>query len=125
LFSIPDAFSRLHDAWDTPPWETTPGCPGAVWRQYKKAGEQGQRKKGPLVRKDPGPSVLFAEFGADSLDFALRVFVGLADMTAVQNQLRLSIQEEFTKAGLEIPFAQRDVHLDTSAPLEVRMIEAS
>ncbi len=77
----------------------------------------------PLVRKDPGPSVLFSGFGADSLDFALRVFVGLSDMTAVQNQLRMSIQEEFAKAGLEIPFAQRDVHLDTPGPLEVRLIE--
>jgi potassium efflux system protein len=79
-------------------------------------------KDSPLVLKEPAPSVVFEGFGADSLDFKLRVFVTYSNRVKVATLLRHEIFKVFNKAGIEIPFAQRDVHLDTSGgPLEVRM----
>ena len=75
-----------------------------------------------LVKEDPAPSVVFTAFGADSLDFKLRVFVAMSDRVKVETQIRHEIFKMFNKAGIEIPFAQRDVHLDNSGgPLEIRM----
>lgn len=76
-----------------------------------------------LVLDNPGPSVYFEGFGADSLDFKLRVFVSLSDAIKVQNQIRHRINRMFQEAGIEIPFAQRDVHMDTgSGPLDIRLL---
>jgi len=40
----------------------------------------------------------------------------------VQSDLRFMIVQTFAKAGIAIAFPQRDVHLDTSHPLEIRMM---
>ena len=80
-------------------------------------------KDNPLVKKEPGPSVVLSGFGADSLDFKLRVFVAMSDRVKVGTQIRHEINKTFKEAGIEIPNAQRDTHLDTSAgPLEIRMV---
>jgi len=80
-------------------------------------------KEDRLVLENPGPSVYFEGFGADSLDFKLRVFVPLSDAIKVQNQIRHRINRMFQEAGIEIPFAQRDVHMDTGAgPLDIRLL---
>jgi len=80
-------------------------------------------KEDRLVLDNPGPSVYFEGFGADSLDFKLRVFVPLSDAIKVQNQIRHRINQMFQEAGIEIPFAQRDVHMDTgSGPLDIRLL---
>ena len=76
-----------------------------------------------LVLDSPAPSVYFEGFGADSLDFKLRVFVPLSDAIKVQNQIRHRINRMFQEAGIEIPFAQRDVHLDKGAgPVNIRIL---
>jgi len=36
--------------------------------------------------------------------------------------LNRQINSEFKKAGITISFTQRDVHLDTSNPLEIRVV---
>ena len=79
-------------------------------------------KDSPLVMKNPAPSVVFEGFGADSLDFKLRVFVTYSNRVKVATLIRHEIFKVFNKAGIEIPFAQRDVHFDTSGgPLEIRL----
>ena len=79
-------------------------------------------KDNPVVMKDPGPSVVFTGFGADSLDFTLRAFVPTSDRMKVGTEIRHEIFKRFNEAGIEMPFAQRDVHLDMSGgPLEIRM----
>ena len=80
-------------------------------------------KENKLVLDNPGPSVYFEGFGADSLDFKLRVFVSLSDAIKVQNQIRHKINQAFQEEGIEMPFPQRDTHLDTSAgPLDIRLV---
>ena len=80
-------------------------------------------KENPLVLENPGPSVYFEGFGADSLDFKLRVFVLLSDGIKVQNQIRHRINLMFQEAGIEMPFVQRDVHMNTGAgPLDIRLL---
>ncbi len=77
-----------------------------------------------VVKKNPAPSVFFTGFGADSLDFALRVHVSLSDRIKVQNLIRHRINQIFQEEGIEIPFAQRDAHLDTGAgPLDIRLLK--
>jgi potassium efflux system protein len=76
-----------------------------------------------VVKNSPAPSVFFTGFGADSLDFALRVHVALSDRVKVQNLIRHRINQIFQEEGIEIPYAQRDAHLDTSSgPLDIRLL---
>ena len=75
------------------------------------------------IAKD-NPSVFFTAFGADSLDFKLRLYVATSDTIKAQTEIRHEINKTFNEAGIEIPFAQRDTHLDTSAgPLDIRLVD--
>jgi potassium efflux system protein len=74
------------------------------------------------VLKEPSPSILFEAFGDNTLNLVLRCFVGAQDvrMTTL-TQLHQAINKRFDEAGITIAFPQRDVHLDTLKPLEVRI----
>lgn len=75
----------------------------------------------PGVLTDPGPSVLFHEFGESSLNFMLRVWTkDLATVPGVlRSELYFSISRAFKEHGIEIPFPQRDLHIK-SGTLNVR-----
>jgi potassium efflux system protein len=76
-----------------------------------------------MVLTQPEPSALFMGFGDNSLNFELRVFVrGLENRLPVIHNLHLAIEREFRKAGINIAFPQRDIHLDTTGPLEVHVV---
>jgi potassium efflux system protein len=74
------------------------------------------------VLDDPKPSIIFEAFGDNTLNLVLRCFVGTQDdrMPTI-TALHEAINEKFNKAGIVIAFPQRDVHLDTSRPLDVRL----
>lgn len=56
--------------------------------------------------------VLFRQFGDSSLDFELRCFVrDIDNRLLVLSDINQSIDEEFRKANIEIPFPQRDVNM--------------
>jgi potassium efflux system protein len=76
-----------------------------------------------MVLTQPEPSALFLGFGDNSLNFELSVFVrGLENRLPVIHNLHLAVEREFRKAGINIAFPQRDIHLDTTGPLEVHVV---
>jgi potassium efflux system protein len=76
-----------------------------------------------LVLKSPSPQAVFLSFGDNSLNFELRVFIkSIDDWIPMLHAMNRAIDKEFRQAGITIAFPQRDVHLDASSPLEVRVV---
>ena len=63
------------------------------------------------VFDDPKPNVMFLGFGENGLNFALRAFSDVSDGDRVQHELGLAVDRAFREAGIERPFAQRDLHI--------------
>jgi potassium efflux system protein len=79
----------------------------------------------PMVLKTPESRAVFLGFGDNSLNFELRVFINIDDWIPMLHKLNKTIDGEFKKAGVTISFPQRDVHLDATGPLEVRVVSGS
>lgn len=80
------------------------------------------------VDKTPPPVVLFNEFGDNTLNFTVYFWCEVArplDRRLIESDLRFRIDELFHEHKITIAFPQRDVHLDTLRPLEVRMVDGN
>ena len=78
------------------------------------------------VLNNPQPFVLFNDFADNALIFDIYFWievVGVMGRRIIQSTLRFKIDELFRTAGLVIAFPQRDVHLDTQGPVEVRLVD--
>jgi potassium efflux system protein len=74
------------------------------------------------IMDDPAPVITFDSFGDNALTLTARVFIDNLDhRLATISELHSAINDKFNKAGIVIAFPQRDVHLDTSQPLEIRI----
>jgi small-conductance mechanosensitive channel len=74
---------------------------------------------------DPPPRVIFEDFGADGLAFALEYWIDFSqgiDSRQIASDLRYMIARALEDSGIEIPFPQRDLHLAGDAPLRVEVV---
>ncbi|HUT40739.1 MAG TPA: mechanosensitive ion channel domain-containing protein [Gammaproteobacteria bacterium] len=71
-----------------------------------------------VLKNQPGvspPKAFFTEFGDSALLFELRCFIRQIDRKfEIKSDLNVAIDAAFRKAGISIPFPQRDVHLFTA-----------
>lgn len=77
------------------------------------------------VEKDPKPFVLFTDFGDSALIFRALFWVQLTDTVnplIIESDIRFRIDELFRNAGVTIAFPQRDIHIDTLRPMEIRLV---
>ncbi|HBE93727.1 MAG TPA: potassium transporter, partial [Gammaproteobacteria bacterium] len=74
------------------------------------------------VLEEPAAFVAFDSFGDNSLNMVLRYFIDNMDYRIVsKSTLHEAINKKFSAAGISIAFPQRDVHLDTTQPLDIRI----
>jgi small-conductance mechanosensitive channel len=79
------------------------------------------------VLREPEPFVIFRDFGDNALIFYLYFWLTMQTMTErllLESSLRFRIDDLFQEAGIVIAFPQRDVHLDTTKPLELKFVDA-
>ena len=83
-------------------------------------------KENSMVLGDPIPITTFDGFGDNALLLTLRCFIGSVDYRIpAKSDLHKAIDQKFREAGLSMAFPQRDVHLDTSTPLDIRILRES
>ena len=76
------------------------------------------------VLEDPEPTVIFEDFGDSSLVFDAFFWIESTSersLRGVRSALRFEIERVFRENGVVIAFPQRDIHLDTLAPLDIRI----
>ena len=100
---------------------------GSPARRIAEILEQAAREHEHVLR-DEDVDVLFSEFGDNALVFDLEFWTEMRpefEKREVESDLRFRIEELSREAGLTMAFPQRDIHLDTSRPLEVRVVSSS
>jgi len=80
------------------------------------------------VKSHPKPSVIFDDFGDNSLVFDAYLWCDVAGekvLREIRSDIRYRITDLFAENGIVVAFPQRDVHLDAKDPLEIRLMPAS
>ena len=79
-------------------------------------------RENPRVLADPPPFTGFEGFGDNALMLNLRCFIDSIEYRlSTISELHQAINRKLNAAGIVIAFPQRDVHLDTTRPLDVRI----
>ena len=79
------------------------------------------------VKQHPPANVVFEDFGDNALIFDSYFWCDVGGeklLREVRSEIRFRISDLFAENGITIAFPQRDVHLDSKDPLEIRLIEA-
>jgi potassium efflux system protein len=79
-------------------------------------------RENDMIIDEPAPLITFDSFGDNALTLTARVYIDdLDNLIHALSALHSTINDKFGVAGIVIAFPQRDVHLDTSKPLEIRI----
>ncbi|MGM9620205.1 MAG: mechanosensitive ion channel family protein [Bacteroidaceae bacterium] len=62
------------------------------------------------IMGDPAPFIALSNLADSSVDFTIRVWVGVADYWPVHFDLKRAIYEEFNRRGIGFPFPQVQIH---------------
>ena len=82
-------------------------------------------KENEKILKFPEPFVVFNDFGDNALIYEVYFWITIQriiERRLIESSLRFRIDDLFHEAGIIIAFPQRDVHLDTTRPLELRLM---
>ena len=91
-----------------------------VEKAIKILKETAEEHKGIL--KSPESFVTFESFGDNALQLTLRAYLpSLEKRLETITELHKAINEKFNEAGISISFPQRDIHFDTSKPIDIRV----
>ena len=98
---------------------------GSTTREVTKLLKQAANDHG-LVLESPEPFVLFKGFGDNSLEFELHFWIKVRrplDRLKMESDLRYRIDSLFHEAGVVIAYPQRDVHVDSLGPIDIRLVD--
>ena len=71
----------------------------------------------PLAAKNPAPQTLMTDFGADSLNFEVRIWTDEYEQwVQIKSDVAVAIADALAEAKIAIPFPQRDLHLQSIDP---------
>ncbi len=68
-------------------------------------------KESDYVLDDPAPAVTVAELGDNSVNLAVRPWVESATYAPASHEITERVKKALDKAGINIPYPQRDVHI--------------
>lgn len=97
---------------------------GTSTREAAKLIRRAVEEHGKVLRT-PKAIVLFTGFGDNALDFEVHFWVRmrrLMDRKMIESDIRYRIDALFREAGVVIAFPQRDMHIDSLKPIEVRVL---
>ena len=80
----------------------------------------------PEIKEEQPVTVIFEDFGDNALIFDAYFWCDVSGerlLRNVRSNIRFRISELFEENGITIAFPQRDVHLDSVQPVEVRIVE--
>ena len=79
-----------------------------------------------LILNKPEPLIIFKDFGDNSLVFEIYFWIRLGKghmmKMKTESNVRFLIEKHLRETGIVVAFPQRDVHMDTSKPLDLRII---
>ena len=70
----------------------------------------------PRALDDPAPQTMVKALGASSVDLNMRCWSDSSDFWALQFDLHKAAKEALDRAGISIPYPQRDVHMHHVGP---------
>ena len=83
-------------------------------------------REASAVLPEPSPSVLFEDFGDSALIFDSVFWCEVAsegELRRIKSDIRHRLAELFAVEGITIAFPQQDVHLDSSGPLRIEVVD--
>jgi len=81
----------------------------------------------PNIKKTPEPQIIFDDFGDNALIFDAYFWSevrGERDQRILRSDVRFRIDELFRENDIVIAFPQRDLHMNTLSPLDIRLVES-